>query len=612
MKRRRLLWQIFPPMVLVMVMTVIGATFFAVRQVKEFTISQTEADLAVRARLVRKEVQDYFLTHDFKRLHDLCQQAGQEARARITVILADGTVVADSEEDLARMDNHGDRPELMAALAGGTGASIRFSRTLSKNMLYVAVPIHAARGGPAGLDGSIHGALRVSIPLTPMDNLLRDVSMHILLGALVLIVLAAITTLSVSRKISRPLEEMQHIAERFGRHDFDGKITFADNKVSKEVVALGEALNQMALELKERIETVTQQKNELEAVFRNMVEAVLVIDQEERVGRVNEAAVRLLGIPAKRGGQGRTIVETVRNVNLLKFVRETLASSTPLTGEIVFGARAEEQHFQASGTALFDGQGQRLGALIVLNDVTKMRQLEEMRREFVANVSHELKTPITSIKGFVETICDGSVEQPEDRERFLQIVLKQANRLNDIVDDLLSLSRIEQEEERQEIELQAGPLVPVLQNCIEAGSLRAREKELNLTLQCEGEISVRMNPRLLEQAITNLLINAIKYSHDRGEIRLAASKEKDEVVIQVTDFGCGIAKEHLPRLFERFYRSDKARSRKLGGTGLGLAIVKHIVQAHKGAVSVDSEPGRGSVFTLRLPADSTSLPSPSS
>jgi two-component system phosphate regulon sensor histidine kinase PhoR len=230
-----------------------------------------------------------------------------------------------------------------------------------------------------------------------------------------------------------------------------------------------------------------------------------------------------------------------------------------------------------------------------------MRRLEDVRREFVANVSHELKTPITAIKGFVETICDGNDCQPEDTERFLKIVLKQANRLNDIVDDLLSLARIEQEDEHKEIELRPGLLAPVLQNCIDAGAMKAKEKDLTLIMQCDQEVSIAMNARLLEQAVTNLLVNAIKYSHERGEIIIAASRTEAEVVIQVADSGCGIAREHLPRLFERFYRSDKARSRRLGGTGLGLAIVKHIVQAHGGTASVESELGRGSVFSIRLP-----------
>lgn len=600
MKRKRLLWQLFPPMVLVLIVTVAGGAFFGLRSVKDFCISQTVADLTVRTQLVLRQVEAPLLAHDFKRVNDLCQEIGRQARARVTVILKDGEVVADSGEDPASMDNHGDREEVLAALAGGTGTATRFSKTVMTTMLYVAAPVQD--GNPkSGTPGNpIAGVVRLSIPLTPVDILLRDLSVKIAWGALVLVVLAAIITFSFSRKISRPLEDMQRMAARFGQHVFDKKITFANEAVSREVAGLAETLNQMAVDLHERIETMTQQKNELEAVFSSMVEAVIVIDQDETIERLNEAALRLLGLSSKRG-IGKSIVETVRNVDLLKFVREAEISATPIAREIVFADGLAEQHFHASGTALFAGGGQRIGALIVLNDVTKMRRLENMRREFVANVSHELKTPITSIKGFVETICDGEASQPEDIERFLGIVLKQANRLNDIVDDLLALSRIEKEEEQAEIDLQLGLLAPVLQNCLEAGAMKAMEKKIVLTLECDRALSVRMNPHLLEQAVTNLLINAIKYSHDQGEVRVVASQDQEGIGIRVTDFGCGIAAEHLPRLFERFYRSDKARSRKLGGTGLGLAIAKHIVQAHGGTVAVESALGRGSTFTIRLP-----------
>lgn len=602
MKRKRLLWQIFPPMVMIMIVTVMGAAFFASRYVKDFSLTRTVEDLTVRTQLVLRQTREPLLAHDFKRVNDLCQELSQESRARMTVILADGTVVADSLESPARMDNHGDREEVTVALAGGIGVSTRFSRTVSKDMLYVATPVSAAQNVADGTASPIVGVVRLSIPLTPVDDLLRDVSLKILLGSLGLIALGAIITLSISRKISRPLEDMQRIAECFGQHNFERKITFANREVSREVAGLAEALNQMAFDLNERINTVTQQKNELEAVFKGMIEAVIVIDTEEKIERMNEAALRLLGLSSTRG-IGKSIVETVRNVDFLKFVRETLSSSTPVEKELVFGDGSVEQHFHSSGTLLLDSHGQRLGALIVLNDVTKMRRLETIRQEFVANVSHELKTPITAIKGFVETICDGDGGQPEDTERFLKIVLRQANRLNAIVDDLLALSRIEKEEAHHEIELHTGLLMPVLQNSIDVVTAKAMEKNIQLTLHCETTLAVRMNAHLLEQAVTNLLVNAIKYSHEQGVVRLSASETKEGVAIQVADFGCGIAKEHLPRLFERFYRSDKARSRKLGGTGLGLAIVKHIIQAHNGTVAVESALGQGSVFSLKLPLE---------
>ncbi len=256
---------------------------------------------------------------------------------------------------------------------------------------------------------------------------------------------------------------------------------------------------------------------------------------------------------------------------------------------------------QARGAALHDARGRSIGAVVVLNDVTDFRRLEHIRRDFVANVSHELKTPITSIKGFVETLLDGAIHNAEDAERFLQIIAKQADRLDTIIEDLLSLSKIEQGEDSGDITLELGRVKDVVDSAAHDCQQKATERRIHVCTACEEQITARMNPQLLEQAVINLLDNAIKYSEPGSEVQVLASQFYDEVTITVSDRGCGIAAEHLPRIFERFYRVDKARSRKLGGTGLGLAIVKHIVQAHRGHVTVKSTASVGSVFTIHLP-----------
>jgi two-component system phosphate regulon sensor histidine kinase PhoR len=253
------------------------------------------------------------------------------------------------------------------------------------------------------------------------------------------------------------------------------------------------------------------------------------------------------------------------------------------------------------GTLLQDAQGKQIGALIVLNDVTRLRRLEKIRRDFVANVSHEIKTPITAIKGFVETLREGAVKNPDDAERFLGIIEKHVERLEAIIEDLLSLSRIERGTEREENELVEKSVKDVLDTAIRVCEVGAVARKIDIELSCPENLFSKMEPRLLEQAVVNLLDNAVKYSNEESSIRVEASQGEGEIILSVRDEGCGIEKKHLSRLFERFYRVDKARSRQLGGTGLGLAIVKHIAQAHGGHVNVESTPGKGSTFSIYLP-----------
>jgi two-component system phosphate regulon sensor histidine kinase PhoR len=389
---------------------------------------------------------------------------------------------------------------------------------------------------------------------------------------------------------------MKRSAQRFAEGKFDHKVLVPD---SEELGGLADVLNHMARQLDEKIRMITDQRNELDTILSAMREGVLAVDSDERILTFNQAAGSFLGIDLS-SAKGHAIQEVIRNADVQLFLSGVLTGKGPAEGEIVIFV-PENKFLQVSGTLLHDSEGKMIGALVVLNDITRMRQLENMRREFVANVSHELKTPITSIKGYVETLKEGALGDKENVQKFLEIVLKQSDHLNAIVDDLLSLSRIEQDAERGEIQLTEENVRRILEAATVDYELKAREREIKVILNCNKKIVIMANSRLLEQAIGNLLDNAIKYSEPGTAVEVEAVSESNDVVIKVSDHGSGIAPEHLPRLFERFYRVDKGRSRELGGTGLGLAIVKHIAQAHGGHVTVESTLGKGSIFTLHLP-----------
>jgi len=589
MARKRLLWQLYPSYLLIILIGIIAVLWYASKSLRETYVERTATDLETRARLLEKQVLAKLTSVKGESVDSLCKELGKRASTRITVIRTSGEVIGDSEEDPGKMDNHANRPEVRGALAGSTGTSTRFSRTLLENMMYVAVPLR--------VNGEIIGVLRTSIPLTSIDEALRAIQFKIVLAGLIVAVLAALVSLAVSRRISQPLEKLRRGAGLFAQGDLESRLPVPD---SEELGGLAEAMNYMASQLDSRIRTATKQRNEMEAVLSSMVEGVLAVDAEERVIGINHAAAELLEVDSAHI-QGRTIHEVVRNSELLRFVAKTLVSMWPVEDDIVL-RNGGEKFLQAHGTILRDAEGRGIGALVVLNDVTRMRRLENVRREFVANVTHELRTPVTSVKGFVETLLDGALSDPENAKHFLTIIARQTDRLNAIIDDLLTLSRIEQEAEDEEIVLKEERIVDVLQAAIQVCETKAVAKKITIDLQCEEGVLVRINPPLLEQAVVNLIDNAIKYSARKGTINVRAARRDAEIIVSVRDHGCGITKEHLPRLFERFYRVDKARSRKLGGTGLGLAIVKHIAQAHGGNVTVESTPGKGSNFQIHLPA----------
>ena len=356
----------------------------------------------------------------------------------------------------------------------------------------------------------------------------------------------------------------------------------------------------MATEVEQRVATAEERRQALEAVLRSMVEGVLSFDTDRRILNMNRAAADFFDVDPARVS-GRAIEEAIRISELHDFARTTLESDSVTEGEII--VYDEGTHYlQAHGTTLFDARGKAIGGVIVLNDITRLRRLEEARREFVANVSHELRTPITAVKGYTETLLDGALDDRPTTERFLNTIARQSDRLNQLIEDLLTLSSIEREEELNRIDREIVPIGLVVDGALAACAHSANELNIDLQSSVNGqELNVWGNVALLQQALTNLIENAIKYSAPGSSVRLWAANDEGQIRIAVEDDGCGIAAEHIPRLFERFYRVDKARSRAQGGTGLGLAIVKHITLAHGGSVDVSSKVGSGSTFYISLP-----------
>jgi two-component system phosphate regulon sensor histidine kinase PhoR len=358
-------------------------------------------------------------------------------------------------------------------------------------------------------------------------------------------------------------------------------------------------MNKMATRLDNRIVTAINQKNELETVLSSMREGVVAIDTGESIMSMNPLAAEMFECDRERA-KNRSIQEVIRNLTLQTFVAKAIEAEDSLEEDIPF-YRQTEVILNIKSSPIVDGSGHRIGTLLVMTDVTRLRRLEHMRRDFVANVSHEIKTPLTAIKGYVETLYNGEVDSQEDTHRFLGIVIKHVNRLEAIVEDLLSLSHIERENFREALNLSPARLGDIFQTVLQVCQTNADAKHISVDIKSGEDLHATVDATLLEQAIVNLLDNAIKYSEDGSRVEISAENRNGMTTIRIRDFGCGIAQHNLSRLFERFYRVDKARSRQLGGTGLGLAIVKHIVQAHEGEIKVQSRLGEGSTFTIFLP-----------
>jgi two-component system phosphate regulon sensor histidine kinase PhoR len=509
---------------------------------------------------------------------------GKKINSRLTVVLPNGQVIADSQSPLKNLDNHRNRPEIKTALEGKVGMSVRFSDTLNQKAIYLAIPI-------VNMKKTI-GVLRLSESTENLRSSLMGTFSKFFLGSSLLLLALVLIIGFYSKSLSSSLEKISSISENFSNKGFSERMKVGPWD-SYEISSLVRSLNKMSDLITDQINKILKQKKEQEAVFSSMLEGVLTIDVDRKIYKINNSAKKIFHLEMGKDYRGIPLKEVIRAKNIEDFYDEIIVSKAFLDREIVL---ENDQIFQVHGSIIQGEAENILGVLLVFNDISGLRKLENHRRDFVANVSHELKTPLTTISGYLENIIEGTVDSPDDQLKFLKIIQKQSLRLEKIIEDLLILSQVEMDTNgslSREV-LEISPILSSVKSLF-------NEKTENITIDCEKNLKARVNSHLLEIAIGNLLGNALRYGNKNLPIKLAAKTINGEIEISVKDEGIGISAEHHHRLFERFYSVDKSRSREFGGSGLGLSIVKHIALAHNGRVSVESAPGKGSKFSIFIP-----------
>ena len=592
--RRRIAFKLTLTLVGFVGVSMVAAGFFLNHALEEFAVESLEQRLASVAGVVEEEARGLLRGGGPPAaVQAFVSRVARPTGARVTLIAADGRVVGESDrrsEDLPRLDNHRGRPEVRTALEGRLGRDLRRSATVDAPLLYVAWPVRDA--------GRVIGVLRLALPLSAVTASYASLHQVMLAGGGVALLVALGIGIFVAGRVTRPVVDMQSIARQMSEGNF---LVRAPSRSTDEIGTLGRSLNVLAARLREKVQDLDQERAKVTAILDGMVEGVVAVDGHEHVLVMNERARAIFGLGAMRG-EHKPFLEVIRNVELHELFRDSRAGSPGcvLRREVRLAAPAGRVlEVQALPLAL---GGDEWGLVMVLHDVTELRRLEDVRTEFVANVSHELRTPLTAIHGYLETLLEGALEEPEHARKFLEIVFRHTERLGRLISDLAELSNIELG--RITLALAPTQLGEVVDSVVAIIGPRAARGGVRLSSDVPpGLVAVTADHDRLVQILINLVDNAVKYTPRGGDVRIGAEPiAGDRVEVTVTDTGIGIPRSDLPRITERFYRVDKARSRELGGTGLGLAIVRHLVLAHGGELAIESEVEQGTTVRFTLPA----------
>ncbi|OPJ59099.1 two-component system histidine kinase PnpS [Clostridium oryzae] len=565
MKRKVMLFVIFTVLLCMSVTTVL----FILITNNEY-ITSMEKELKYNNKLISGILQSTNLSPENININDKVK----DKEYRLTIIKRNGKVIYDSVADAKTMENHNNRKEVIAARKKSYGISIRYSRTLRKNMLYVASSFH---------NGYV---IRSSISLEMLKLLRTKYIKYYILTVLLVIIVTIIISLKLSYIITRPIKELENVTKKFSKGELDRRVRL---RTKDEIGEFADTFNYMADTIQNALNDSQEKQNKLEAILRSMDSGVIAIDRNQKVIMINPYAEKIFGI--SKDSIGKQLMDVIRDIdvyNVLAIGKEDIYSEIKILWP--------QERVLRIRTADIVNASEHIGIVAVIQDITDMKKLENMRTEFVANVSHELKTPLTSIKGFAETLR--YVNDDINKNKFLNIINDEADRLTRLINDILTLSDLEHHKEESEEIISVGDEIRNVYNLMKNA---AKEKAIELKLEVSDECTIEGSEDRFKQMLINLVDNAIKYSEKGDVVTIGSEKKKEGCCIWVKDTGVGIAEDKIPRLFERFYRVDKARSRTKGGTGLGLAIVKHIVIGFKGAINVESEIGKGSKFIVVIP-----------
>jgi two-component system phosphate regulon sensor histidine kinase PhoR len=565
------------------------AYFYAAHVLETRALAQLKNTLTLEARLIHRILVPVLTRSENRaQLIKLTNELGQETKARVTVIDLDGVVLADSLVEsgkLPEVENHKERPEVRAALGGEIGTNVHFSKTLKVKMMYLAIPLVN--------NGGISGVLRLALPLDTVYEILHSLDHPLVISSIIGILAVLFFSVVMSKTISSRVGKLTETAKHYAEGDLSRKIYLHSGD---ELETLGKTMNQMALALRDKINEIERERAKFYAVFAHMAEGVIAVSSQNKILLVNPSAERIFKIRQQEAYE-RSFIEVIRNKKIDEMMTQAISESSLISTEVELPQWGDKfLRVNALGISKsYDG----VAGILVISDVSEIRRLENVRREFVANVSHELRTPLTSIGGFIETLLGGTVSDPARSKEFLKMMEEDAGRLTKLIDDLLELSKIE----AKRADFKPAELLLAEQVNKAAVFFHSifEERKLSFENKVPENVIVTVDPNGLKQVLVNLIDNAVKFNKENGRITVTSEIIDRAVKVSIKDTGAGIPEEAIGRVFERFYRVDKARSRELGGTGLGLAIVKHIIEAHDGKVWCESELGKGSTFLFTLP-----------